>query len=191
MQRLRWAIVIVTILAGTASAETLAWPARLRALYVGMGVSYLGHESLGGPAITGEQAWGFGRWQVGGEASVRWLPLTGVAVRPAIDARWLARSFRPDGSGAIELYLDGGVGAEMIASNGTVAARPDVRFGWGLQVADVGRWRFRLAMRISLAPSFGREAAETIACRGTCKTTTSAASPPIDEGFEVLVGVAW
>lgn len=165
---------------------------RLRAMYVGMGLSYLGHESLGGPAITGEQAWGVGRWQLGGEASVRWLPLNGVDVRSAIDARWLARSFRPDGSGAIELYLDGGIGAELIASHGTVAARPDIRFGWGLQVADVGRWRIRLALRISLAPSFDREAAESIACRGTCKTTTqNAASPPFDEGFEVLLGVAW
>lgn len=193
MQLLRRAIVIVTILAGTASADTDAaeWPARLRALYLGGGVSYLGTESVGGPGITGEQAWGYGRWSLGGEASVRWLPWSGVALRSAVDAKWLARSFRPDSSGAIELYLDAGVGAELISGHGAVVTRPDVRLGWGLQVRDVGRFRVRMAIRITLAPSFDRDAVETIACRGTCTTMTSAPSPPIDEGFELLLGAAW
>jgi hypothetical protein len=191
VQRLLWAIVLVTILAGTAAAEPGLWPKRLRALYLGGGVSYLGSESIGGPALTGEQAWGYGTWQLAGEASVRWLPMSGVAVRSAVDARWLARSFSPDGSAALELYLDGSLGAELIAQHGVLAARPDLRLGWGLQVRDVGNYRIRFAMRITLAPSFERDAAEMIACRGTCKPTASTSSPPFDEGFEVLVGVAW
>jgi len=195
VQRLRWAIAILTIVVGTAAAETpttevVAWPARLRALYVGGGVSYLGHQSLGGPGVTGAQGWGFGRWQLGAETSVRWLPGAGVAVRAALDTKWLARSFRPDSSGAIELYLDAGIGAELIAAHGTMLARPDLRFGWGLQVRDVGRFRIRLAIRITLAPSLSREEAEGLTCRGMCKTTTSS-SPPLDEGFETLVGIAW
>lgn len=202
VQRLRLAIAIATVTiaagtidagtaaAGTSTTEVVAWPDRLRALYVGVGVSYFGHQSLGGPSVTGEQAWGYGRWQLGVEGSVRWLPVSGVAVRSAIDTKWLARSFCPDDSAAIELYLDAGMGAEVIAAPGVVAMRPDVRFGFGLQVRDVGPFHVRLAIRLSIAPSFEREEAQSIACRGTCTLTTTS-SPPIDEGFEGLLGIAW
>jgi len=185
---MRFALLLLLVLAQEAHAD-VAWPKRLNGLYIGGGAGFVGNESIGGPAITTDYARGLGRFMLGGELSGRWLVTNGVDVRAGGLVRWLARSFRPDSSAAIELYVDGSPGVQVIAANGARVARPDVRLGGGLQVRDVGPVSIRIALRVTFAPPLSQEDVAAIACRGQCMSTVPA--PQIDDGFEVLVGIAW
>ena len=117
-----------------------------------IGISLLGHgtringksESGFGPAL--EFALGRGRWQYfveAGFASVSmstWttsaldMDVTGRMARGGLGARWLARQFRPDESGGIELYLMSMVGIQRFyMDNAMRLSRPELSFGFGMQ----------------------------------------------------------
>ena len=181
-------LLVALCLAQEARAET-AWPKRMLGLYVGGGASYLGNESIGGPALTVDYAFGHRRWMIGGETSAKWLPTDGIDVRAGALLRYLARSYRPDSDAAIELYGDLSPGVEVIAARGAKVARPDFRFGGGMQVRLKGV-TIRLGIRITVAPPISRDAVETIACHGECMSS-AADTPVIDDGIEMVFGVAW
>jgi hypothetical protein len=180
-------LVLVLALAPAAHAEPepFAWPARMRGVYVGGGATSLGERSVGGVEAAVDHGLGRGRWQLVPEAALRWLPPDGWQVRVGATTRWLARSFRPDARSAIDLYLDISPGAELITGAGSQVVRPDLRLGWGIQIRDGWKSAIRLGMRFSLAPA---PASAAIVCRGACAADRG---PVIDDGIQVLLGVAW
>lgn len=168
------------------------WPRRQLGLHLGGGASYLGHESVGGPVVVGEYGVGRGRWQWIANGEVMWMlgDHGGAGGRVGPGARWLARSFQPDHSASIDLFLHGGVGVQHLALAGGQVTRPDVWFGWGMQVRNLeGGWSIRLGFRVELAPAFEGDAVARVLCRGACPSTPSAS--PIDDGFKTMLGVAW
>jgi hypothetical protein len=183
-------LLLLTALCGAQEARAdAAWPKRMHGLYIGGGATFLGNESIGGPALTTDYAIGHGRWMFGGETTAQWLPDAGIDVRAGALVRYLARSFRPDSSASIELYGDASPGVEVIAANGAKVVRPDLRIGGGLQVR-MRRVAIRIGLRITFAPPIDRDVVEAIACHGECMSPITEA-PVIDDGMQVVLGVAW
>jgi hypothetical protein len=184
-------ILILALLAGAAHAEVreFGWPKRSIGVHFGMGGTYLGAESVGGPLIDLEYGIGRKRWQFVTEGQVRWVPLDGVNPRLGGAARWLARSWK-NAEAKIELFLDLGLGGEVFAIPGTVVARPTARVGWGLQINNRDKWRIQMIMRATFAPSLDRDTRDAIACRGPCMRGALDGSP-IDDGIEGAFGVSW
>jgi hypothetical protein len=74
----------------------------------------------------------------------------GRMLRGGIGARWLARQFRPDASGGIELYLVSAVGGHRFYFDTMRVSRPEISFGFGVQGRSFSRPRlaFRLEARV-------------------------------------------
>jgi len=169
--------------------EFVPVPKRSVALSIGgHGTRIGGHSESGfGPSL--ELALGTGRWQYFGEGGFASttvttpIPIGGRMAHAGVGARWIARQFRPDSGGGVELYLLSRLGLQRfyLADGGRVG-RPELAIGFGLQGRLYKRPRlaFRLDFRILLAPTDR----ESLACRGDCMTTTST-------GFSTGVGFAW
>ena len=129
--------------------------------YTGYGTRIDDHSVTGwGPTL--EIAVGKQRWQYlveGGFATAginAWTEnavdsrIQGHVLRGGLGARWLARQFRPDDSGGIELYLVSVVGAQRFRFDTMRETRPEVGFGFGLQGRSFRRPRlaFRLEARV-------------------------------------------
>jgi hypothetical protein len=157
-------------------------------------------ESGVGPAL--EYAIGRDRWQYVGEFSLsttnRELPaidpitaqhmtVSGKFVHGGLGVRWLARQFRPDNGGGIELFLLSMLGAHRFYfSDGGRLARPELSAGFGMQVRTFKRPRlaFRLDARILFTPNDSES--KLVACRGRCDMEAGSST-----GFMTGFGFAW
>lgn len=166
--------------------EFVPLPNRSVALsFVGHGTRLGGH-SEGGMGSSLELALGHGRWQYFGEgalssSSVTATAATGRMAQLGIGARWLARQFRPDGGGGVELFLLSRLGMQRFyLDDGTRLGRPELAIGFGVQGRLYKRPRiaFRLDARVLMSPN-DREA-----CRPDCMDASST-------GFSTGVGLAW
>lgn len=141
-------------------------------------------ESGVGPSL--ELALGRGRWQYlaeGGFATASrsaWttgaleMTIGGRMLRGGLGARWLARQFRPDSHGGIELFLLSTLGAHRYYfDDGMRLTRPELGVGFGMQGRLYKRPRlaFRLDVRVLFMPSGDESDAGT--------------------GFSTGFGVAW
>lgn len=136
-----------------------------------IGLSLSGHgtrihgqsESGVGPSL--ELALGNDRWQYiaeGGFAtSNRTMPGTentigGRMLRGALGVRWLARQFRPDSGGGIELFLLSLAGAQRYyLDDGMRLTRAELALGFGMQARIYKRphLTFRIDARVLLTPN--------------------------------------
>ena len=142
-----------------------------------IGISLAGHgtriegrsESGFGPAL--ELALGRGRWQyfveggvalAGMDASMPGaleMDVSGRMLHAGLGARWLARQFRPDRTGGVELFLLSRLGLERFSfEDDTAVTRPDLALGVGLQM--------RLYKRPRIAFRIDARVLETAASRG-------------------------
>ncbi len=179
--------------------EFVAFPTRSIAL------SGLGHGSrIGGLSESGfgvalELALGRGRWQYFTEAlmsSAGYGPWTagiddmridGRMLHGGLGVRWLARQFRPDSSGGIEMFLLSMLGIQRFYfDDGGRLTRPEVALGAGFQVRLYKRPRLavRIDARVVFTPN-DRESA-LVSCRGRCDMEAGAST-----GFMTAFGVAW
>ena len=175
--------------------------------------------SGGGFGVDIEVARGLGRWQLFGDAlflstslAVNPTPATAAAApttpaptpaptpviegpdgfetRLGLGARRVVRSFEPDHSAAIEMYLEGGVGLDRIWWNGGgTLTRPDVAFGGGWQIRMLERPRIavRLAVKVIIQAPVD-DAAMTGACLAACPASGHHGA---DSGFLAQFGVWW
>jgi len=156
-------------------------------------------ETGGGPTL--ELALGVGRWQPFVEGMISTAGV-GSWTMPAVDdrvdgwmgrgglgLRWIARQFRPDPSGAIELYLQAIAGVEKFWwHDGTRLTRPDVGVGFGTQIRVFPFHGFttRIDVRLLFTPT-DRESA-WVSCRGTCTAATNDGSAA---GFMTGMQFGW
>ena len=163
----------------------------------------IGQLQVGGLGLHLQASWRAGPVALFGEYSVMRTLLnepSGELIRAGAGARIVPRSFAPDGSGRIELYVDGGLGAQLFRwDSGGQLRRPDLSFGGGFQVR--GWWGrgpdrrpqqilVRLGLRMTLARAYDADMVDRVVCRGTCPPQ----QPPRtwDEGFlATYLEVAW
>lgn len=172
--------------------EFVPVPKRSVALSFGGHGTRIGGISEAGLGPSLELALGRGRWQYFAEGAVHGSTLTatdtvvgGRMVHAGLGARWIARQFRPDSGGGIELFLLGRGGVQRFyLDDGTRLGRPELALGFGLQGRMYKRPRlaFRFDLRVLLTPNDGADA--LLACRGRCMTSSS-------NGFSAGVGFAW
>ena len=199
MPRLALSLLALVALAGTARADDddpHVWPRRTKMLAIGGGAQYLRNESIGGPALFGELGLGRGRWQWVPNATVQMvfgdgLRPTGWGLQGGLDARWLARTFEPDSSASLQLFINAGPAIEHIDLGTSALTRPEIGVGWGVQVRGLQEhhWTIRMAFRFELAPALDAREVDRIVCRGQC--TSAPSSSPLDEGFKTIMGVVW
>jgi hypothetical protein len=180
--------------------------------FAGHGGSVAG-ISFGGFGVSAEVARGRGRWQLFGDATMMWTAAAVNAAPPAValsdtppaeepegadgfegrigfGARRLVRSFEPDHSAAIEMYLEGGAGVSRVWWNGGgTLTRPDVSFGGGWQVRGFESPRFtvRLALKV-LVQAPVDDSATAALCTGTCPEGGHHGTEP---GFLAQIGASW
>jgi hypothetical protein len=138
-----------------------------------MGIAMVGHgtrlagKSEQGFGTTLELALGRDRWQYfveGGIATSHVSPplvntvtmVDGRVLQGGLGARWIARQFRPDSSGGIELFLLSCIGMERFyLEDNTRTSRAELAFGFGLQARVYKRPRlaFRLDARVLATPN--------------------------------------
>jgi len=152
------------------------------AFFVGHGGTLDG-ESEGGMGPVVEVAYGSGRTQYFVETGFAWVTLTdeysneldtGKQLRGGIGARYIARSFPMDNDGAVEMILEGAVGAHKFWwASGDELVRPEISFGFGLQTRkyEDPHVSVRFGLRVFFAPT-GEHTTTTARCTGTCDTST-------------------
>ncbi len=149
-------------------------------------------ESGLGPSL--ELALGSERWQYFAEGALHTssvqtasaVAVSGRMLSAGAGLRWLARQFRPDRDGGIELFLVSRAGYQRFyLTDGTRVGRPELAVGFGIQgrVYKRPRIAFRLDMRVLLTPS-DRDT-EVVVCRGRCMDESAST------GFSTGVGFAW
>ncbi|HSD86646.1 MAG TPA: hypothetical protein VLB44_04000 [Kofleriaceae bacterium] len=170
-----------------------------------MGLGFIGHgtriggHSEGGFGPSLEFAIGRDRWQYVGEALLsstsmsQWttgavdMDTSGKMVHAAAGVRWLARQFRIDNDGGLELFLLSMLGFQRFYfDDGGRLSRPELAIGWGFQVRMYKRPRlaFHLDARIVFTPN---DAESTlVACRGSCSMEEGAST-----GFMTGFGLSW
>lgn len=199
----------VVALAGTARADDngdddedgafIGFPRRSIAI-VGVGHgSHIGGESESGFGAALELAIGRGRWQYFGEglvssagygpwtAGVNDMRIDGKMVHGGLGVRWLARQFRPDSSGGMELFLLSMLGMQRFYfDDGGRLRRPELALGAGFQVRLYKRPKLavRIDGRVVFTPN-DRESA-LVSCRGRCEMEAGSGA-----GFMTTFGVAW
>ena len=184
-------------LAHAGDDDPLRWPDRTTGVTLGVAARYLGDQSVGGPGLGGEVAWGWGRWQalVDGRASWYLGDLDhdgGPALRVGGGARWLARSFQPDSSAALQLYLDAGAAVEHVALPAGGLTVPSLWAGWGWQVRAMSHHRrlmIRFWVRVELSPPHDRPRLAHVLCPGPSAPPVRA--PLHHPRFSGGLGVAW
>jgi hypothetical protein len=145
--------------------EFVAVPKRSVALsFVGHGTRIDGH-SEGGVGAALELALGRGRWQYFLEGVLATssisdpngdVMLSGRTANAGLGARWIARQFRPDRGGGIELFLLSRLGVQRFYfEDGSRVGRPELAVGFGIQgrVYKRPRIAFRLDTRVLFTPS--------------------------------------
>jgi hypothetical protein len=199
-----WALAVALVAAaGVAHAdedsedvdgEFVPVPKRSIALSFGGHGTRIGGISEAGVGPSLELALGGGRWQYFAEGAVHSSVLTtsdtvvgGRMVHAGFGARWIARQFRPDAGGGIELFLLGRGGLQRFyLDDGTRLGRPELAVGFGIQGRLYKRPRiaFRLDLRVLLAPNDRDDV--LVACSARCMTDDSSSN-----GFSTGVGFAW
>jgi hypothetical protein len=162
----------------------------------------VGGNSEGGFGPTLELAYGRGRWQYLAEgayagssfpdpdapsAAQGMKTIDGHLWRGALGARWLARQFKPDSSGGVELFLLSLVGMEHFHyAGGAKLTRPEIALGMGVQgrVYNKPRLAFRLDIRLLFTPN-DRDSA-LVSCRELCTDGTGS-----NTGFMTGIAFAW
>lgn len=184
--------MIVMACAGPAAAD----PAKIHdnapvsfALGWTIGGIELGPAPMGDNGLGGELALGLGRWQVFAEGNVGRAHITdadaeGWRTRGGIGARWIARAMHVDAHGGPEMLLEAGLGMDRIDwDTGGAIQRPDVSFGWAMQMRYAGKVQggIRFGVRVLLATAPDADTVMRIACRGPCPEGGEAGA--MDEGF--------
>lgn len=164
--------------------------------------SRVGGQSEGGFGPTLELAYGRGRWQYLAEGSyasssfddptspvtsTERMRIEGHVWRGALGTRFLARQFRPDSTGGIELFLLSLLGMEHFHySGGSKLTRPEVALGMGVQgrVYRKPHLAFRIDLRVLFTPN-DRDSA-LVACRDLCADDTGSST-----GFMTGIAFAW
>jgi hypothetical protein len=193
------AIVICT--AGAAVAETpyTPWPRWAPEIGFGAHVSRIGARSEGGVDGVLALAFGTGRWQLYGSATLGTAGFDNTSTTPALamavdgsrtwlggGVRWLARQYADD-EGLIEMDLHAQSGVERYSfGDGSVLVRPDIAVGagWDVRVPTFHQLTTRIEVRIVFTPN--DRAAAPIACRGSCDAGTATTS-----GIDMGIAVAW
>lgn len=192
-------VVAVSVLAvAPAAAEPRVTPNDALGVEVAGGGFGLdeGDVSVGAIGTQLELALGRERWQYfisgfAGYAIAEHGRVTneGFALRPAVGARYVARSFAFGDEAALELGFEGSVGMDLVWwRGGTSSRRPDLQLGvdWQARMFD-GRLRaVRLLVALAFAPADDPQ--QMFACRGTCPTI---ARPALTRGMVAAMGVAW
>jgi hypothetical protein len=177
--------ILLLALTGVAGADVVADRHPVKPLSWALYFSGLGGSAndvgIVGLGPSAEVALGFDRTQLfveGGAyyASAGTPPenMAGFLVRGGAGARWIARSFEMDDEGAVEMVLDGVVGAEKFWwENGENLLRPEFAAGVGLQVRKYAHPAFavRFTIRIYFAPSDDQihvPMAAAARCAGDC-----------------------
>lgn len=173
MRALAPALALLVVLTGAARADEepdpdgdyAAFPRRSYAIGFQIHGTRVDGRSESGVGPSVEAALGRGRWQYlveaalsdtnrdptmssGGSDDMR---VDGRLWRGGLGARWLARQFRPDSSGGVELFLHSLVGAQRYRyDDGVKTTRPEVSLGFGIQVRGYNkpRFAFRIDMRV-------------------------------------------
>lgn len=176
--------------------EFVPLPKRSIGLSVGGHSSRIAGQSENGFGTTLELALGRDRWQYFIEAGLatshvtsadKSIPIDGRMLSGGLGLRWLARQFRPDSSGGVELFLLSRAGLQRFyLDDGTRLGRPELAFGFGLQGRIYKRPRiaFRLDARILLTPNSNE--AELAACKDRCMNELGSST-----GFSMGAGFAW
>lgn len=194
------ALAVLAATPGVARAgleDEPAWPRRSTAVAIGGNTGRLHNESIGGPALVVEHALGHRRWQLVAEGIATWYVGdsegrgAGAGAHVALGGRWLARSFQPDTSAAIEMTMAILPGVEHLELVDGRVTRPDLTIGWGWQVRAMRdrRWTIRFDIRFAVAPSLPARDVARLVCRGQC--TSAPPSLPFDEALRAQVGFAW
>ncbi len=163
------------------------WTASLTA-----SVRQIASQSLAGPSLSLERAWGRRRWQAFASGRASWYFIEGdqgPAVAVGSGVRWLARSFVVDSSAAMQLFLDGGAEVDhALVANGVTI--PQLWLGWGIQVRRLNRDRqlmIRFIARVHVGRIWDRDRTVEAICRG-CATQPSWG---IDDGVTGGMAVSW
>jgi hypothetical protein len=149
-------------------------------------------QSLAGPSLSLERAWGRRRWQAFASGRASWYFIDGdhgPAIAVGSGVRWLARSFIVDSSTAMQLFLDGGAEVDhaVVADGVTI---PQLWFGWGVQVRRLNRDRqlmIRFIARVHVGRAWDRDRTVEAICRGCA----AQAAWPIEDGVTGGMAVAW
>ena len=115
--------------------------------------------------------------------------LDGARLHARIGGRWIARTTRIDSSAAFQLYFDAAIGVETMAWRQLApSGRPDLAFGWGLQVrGPLGPVQaFRIGLRLIAAPPIDEPAPAM-----QCADCVAPERRPIETGFASAIGVVW
>jgi hypothetical protein len=188
------AIVICAASAAAAEGTYTPWPRWAPELGFGAHVSQIGARSEGGVDGVLALAYGTGRLQLFGEATLGTAGFDNTATTPALQmsidgsrtwlgggARWLARQVAVERELLVEMALHAQAGVERYAfSDGSVIVRPDVAIGVGVDIRTptIHQLTSRIEVRIVFAPNDGA----AIACRGTCDERASM-TPGLDMGI--------
>jgi hypothetical protein len=188
------AIVICTAGAAAAEPSFTPWPRWAPEVGFGAHVSQIGARSEGGVDGVVALAYGTGRLQLFGEATLGTAGFGNTATTPALDMsidgsrtwlggglRWLARQFALDHELLVEMALHAQSGVERYAfSDGSVLIRPDFAIGAGVDIRTPKL--HDLTTRIEVRVVFTPNDAAAIACRGTCDERAST-MPGLDMGI--------
>jgi hypothetical protein len=195
------AVAIVCCVANAARAEApyVSWPRWAPELGLGAHVSRIGARSEGGVDGVASLAFGTGRWQLYGRATLGTAGFDNTATTPALamavdgsrtwlggGLRWLARQYAVDDA-LIEMDLDVQSGIQRYAfGDGTTLVRPDIAIGagWDVRVPTSHQMTTRIEVRVVFTPNDAK--ASPIACRGTCDASAGTTS-----GIDMGLTLAW
>jgi hypothetical protein len=177
----------------------VAFPKRSIGLFGIAHGTRIGGRSEGGFGPGLELALGKGRWQYFGEASIasssmtEWttsaadMRIDGKVAHGGLGVRWLARQFRPNSTGGVELILSSMLGVQRFYfEDAGRLTRPELGFGVGLQgrIYKKPRLAFRIEVRVVFTPN-DKESA-LVACQGRCMQESGSST-----GFTFGFGFAW
>ena len=181
--------------AGDEDGEFIPVPKLSVAIAVGGQTGRIGGESVGGFGTSLELALGRDRWQYFLEGSFATanmasesagMDVTGRLISGGLGLRWLARQFRPDRSGGVELFLLSRAGMQRYyLDDDTRLSRPELAFGFGVQVRTYKRrFGFRLDVRALFTPNDSESA--LVSCNGRCMAEMGSST-----GFSTTIGFVW
>jgi hypothetical protein len=188
------AIVICTAGSAVAEAPFTPWPRWAPEVGFGAHVSQIGARSEGGVDGVVALAYGSGRLQLFGAATLGTAGFDNTATTPALEMsidgsrvwlggglRWLARQLFADHELLVEMALHAQSGVERYAfSDGSTLVRPDVAVGVGVDIRTptIHDLTTRIEVRVVFTPNDST----ALACRGTCDERGST-MPGMDMGI--------
>lgn len=188
------AIVICTASAAAAEGQVTPWPRWAPEVGFGAHVSQIGARSEGGVDGVAALAYGSGRWQLYGKATLGTAGFDNTATTPALamavdgsrlwlggGLRWLARQCAVERELLVEMDLHAESGVERYAfGDGSELVRPDVAVGVGVDIRTPKL--HQLTTRIEVRVVFTPNDSTALACRGTCDERAST-TPGLDMGI--------